>query len=396
MLPIMNYSSPLVGHSLRVGFALFLVLALVLTSSACSKSGKRVTPSNSGNQQLLTRSFYMGFTPWPYDDNTNAVTDVYSRIQQKGDIIAHHFTQGIPWQESLDNAPWPKAVEDELTLRADLTQAKMKVFLALDALNFDRDSLALMWQTADNQPLPPHWANKRFNDPEVISAYIRFARHLIDRLQPDYFCYTSEVTELILNSPDKYQDYLVFAQAVYDALKTDYPQLPLLVSIAVKSPSSAQMATIRSQFPSLLSAIDMVGISLYPYIFFDDLLLDPSLQSNDWLMSLRDIAGGKPLAVTETGWIAEDLEITSESINRMGSPQAQEDYVLQLLLEANRLSLEFVIWFTLIDYDPLWEGTLGRSPIAKIWKDTGLYDEALNPRPALSHWDDYLLMQKSK
>jgi len=49
-----------------------------------------------------------------------------------------------------------------------------------------------------------------------------------------------------------------------------------------------------------------------------------------------------------------------------------------------------VIWFFAVDFDVLWDETLGRDPIARIWRDTGLWDETLSARPALSTWTSWL------
>jgi hypothetical protein len=61
-----------------------------------------------------------------------------------------------------------------------------------------------------------------------------------------------------------------------------------------------------------------------------------------------------------------------------------------LLSEADALGAEFVIWFFTVDFDNLWEGLLGRDPVARIWRDTGLWDETLAPRPALDTWQAWL------
>jgi len=50
------------------------------------------------------------------------------------------------------------------------------------------------------------------------------------------------------------------------------------------------------------------------------------------------------------------------------------------------LNLEFVIWWTVTDYDELWNGLLAQDPTAKFWKDIGLCDENQQPRNALTLW----------
>jgi hypothetical protein len=77
-------------------------------------------------------------------------------------------------------------------------------------------------------------------------------------------------------------------------------------------------------------------------------------------------------------------------VNTPADAQDQGDYVERLLSEADALDAELVIWFFTVDFDSLWEGLLGRDPVARIWRDTGLWDENLAPRPALTTWQAWL------
>ena len=56
--------------------------------------------------------------------------------------------------------------------------------------------------------------------------------------------------------------------------------------------------------------------------------------------------------------------------------------------------MEFVIWWSLIDFQALWSGALGGDELAAIWRDTGLYDEQLQARPGLEVWQQYLQREK--
>jgi hypothetical protein len=53
-----------------------------------------------------TRSFHMGFTPFPYENSLEAVNYVYDRLETDSDIINHHFDNGVPWNEALNNTPF--------------------------------------------------------------------------------------------------------------------------------------------------------------------------------------------------------------------------------------------------------------------------------------------------
>ncbi len=96
------------------------------------------------------------------------------------------------------------------------------------------------------------------------------------------------------------------------------------------------------------------------------------------------------MAIAETGWIAEDLVIPEFSVNVPSDSDKQAAYVRALLDEVDAIDGRFIVWFSLVDFDALWAGALGENPIGKIWRDTGLIDGDLDPRPALSIWRDYL------
>ena len=57
--------------------------------------------------------------------------------------------------------------------------------------------------------------------------------------------------------------------------------------------------------------------------------------------------------------------------------------------EAESRDFVFIINFVLRDYDALWE-KIGRTDLAAVWRDTGLYDENGLSRPALQAWQTAL------
>lgn len=373
-----------------------LVLAATSLLAACGGSS-----SGGGGDQnpppppAPTRSFYMGFTPWPYDATQAAVDDVNQRIQDNGDIVDHHIMVGVPWEEALQGLPYHPNVDADLTARVQMVQPGKEVFLAIDSLSSVRDAMAENWGANINEPLPPPWDTRTFADAEVATAYLNFSLDLIARFDPAYFNYGTEISELMLNDPAAFDDYVIFAEAVYNGIKAQHPNLPVFVSIAFKSPGSAEMTTIAAGFERIRDYVDIVGISTYPYVFFDHVDKgDPDNLPADWLNQVTTLAQGKPVAITETGWIAEDLVIPSFGVNVPSTEAFQEAYASRLLSEADALNAEFVIWWTVNDFDALWNGVLMQDPVASIWRDIGLYDEALQARPALGEWQSWLVKER--
>lgn len=370
----------------RVPQLLSLAALLCLLCSCGGSSGGAPPPP-----PVETRPYELGFTPWPYDATITAVNFVYSEVALRGDFIAHHLDGGVPWEDALNGTPYSPELEAEISARLANTPADKRTYLALSPLNGVRDGLADYWGTAPNQALPAPWDTLALDDPDVITAYTSFAADLVARFSPDYFNLGIEVSELALNDIAAYDELVGFTAAVSASLKMRFPNVQLMVSIALKSPNSADAALIRAELPRLIQYIDVVGVSVYPYVFFDHPGRgDPANLPADWLSQISGLTGGRPVAIAETGWPAETLTIPAFGVDVASDPATQDAYLDALFAAADALDARFIVWFSLADYDALWNGVLQQDSLAQIWRDTGLYDENLNPRPALDTWMEQL------
>ncbi|MEM9380178.1 MAG: hypothetical protein AAGB93_09555 [Planctomycetota bacterium] len=357
------------------------LLAITAGLVACSGG------DSDGPAPVETRATAMAFTPWPYDATLAAVTFTYDQILANGDWVAHHLDLGVPWEEALQGDPYPAAVENELAGRVANTPLGTPVYLAVTPLNVARDGLAANWGATGAEPLPAPWDTRGFADAEVAQAYTSYVADLVGRFQPACLNFAIEVSELALNDAAEFQAFLGFEAAVVADLRAQFPELPLMVSVGLKSPTSAEMATLRAEMPAALAHVDWVGLSVYPYAFFDHADRgDPANLPADWFSQGVDLAGGKPVAVAETGWIAEDLVIPAFSLNVPADEDDQARFVQTLLAECARHDARFVTWFTIADFDALWNGVLGQDPLAQIWRDTGLFDGIQVARPGLAEW----------
>ena len=368
------------------------------TATLTPSATPSLTPSPSASPTPTpapTRSFYMGFTPWPYDATIDAVNFTYDRIHEHGDMVKHHLMQGIPWDAAYAQTAYPTAVENEINGRINATNNDKVIFLAIDSLNVSRNALVGNWSENGGEDRQAPWDTRDYNDAEVIEAYTNFALDMISRFQPEYFSYGTEVSDLILNNSTSFDNFVVFAEAVYTTIKAEHPNLKLMATVALKSPDSASKTTIENNFSRIIDFVDVVGISAYPYAFYSpgDRETPNDLPTN-WISQIQDIAGNKPLAITETGWVGEELTITNYGLTVESSEQIQNNYVVELLEEANQLNTEFVIWFSVTDFDAMWNNALGQDDLSAIWKDTGLYDENLQARDGLSTWDGYLARER--
>jgi len=342
------------------------------------------------------RTFYMGFTPWIYDASSwDFFVDTYQRINDNGDIVAHHIQGGIPWQEAYNNEAYHPNVEEDIAQRLEYTEENKIIYLAIDCLNSSRDGLNAHWGENFNEELAPPWGEYSFDSPEIIEAYSNFAIDIIGRFNPAYFSYGTEVSELILNDPVKFEQFKIFAAGVYSNIKSAYPSLPLLVSVALKNPESSDAQTIKTKMAEMNNYYDILGISSYGYIFYElfDQGGNPANLPDQWLQQAKQIAAKKPMAITETAWLAEDFTL-EEPINFTvtGTPHHQNNYLEKMFLEANDLDLEFIIWFSILDYDR-WQSQYGNG-LSRIWQDTGLWSEESIPRVSAETWRNWLMREK--
>lgn len=367
-------------------FRWLTILALILVGCGSDSDDSPTSPP------APTRGFRMGFTPWPNAATVDDVQATWDRIHAHGDLVTIHLDGGIPWEEAFTGSAYHPNVEADLQGRVDSIDPAMAVVLAVSPLNTMRDDLAGTWGESTNLDRTGEWAARGLASPEVRVAYVEFMDDLIGRFDPDWVNYGIEITELLEHDPGQWDDVVAFCAAVHDSLERRHPGLPLLISATADHPDSPAAAVLSDRIDDLWPYIDVLGISTYPYIFFGLGAEggNPALLPEAWLSQAATLAGDLPIAIAETGWIGEDLVIPFYSLDVAGTEQWQAEFVGRLLAEADALDLEFVTWFTVADFDTMWSTVLGESPLAAIWRDTGLYDGALRPRPALAVWDAWL------
>jgi len=331
----------------------------------------------------------MGFTPFPYDIGPEAQEWTYETVLEHGDFVAHHLDTGIPWQEALDRAPYPALVEANLAERLAHTPEGRVVYLAVTPISTLRDGLSQYWSNEGQKPLEEPWAGRRFSDPRVFRAYLRYCLDLIDRFDPEYMAYAVEVDLLARNDPQAFADFRRLAKKIYRRIKRRYPDLQVFFTFTLGQPGGWE--EIRDIVRPLLGVTDVLAISTYPYLAagFDG---DPRKIPEDWFEQVRELDPDKPFAIAETGYAAEPVVFETFDVTIPASRAWQRLYMQRLMRELQALDAEFVVWFTVVDYDRLWDlmEEAGVSELFKAWRDTGLYDQDLRKRPAARVWDRWL------
>jgi len=338
----------------------------------------------------------MGFTAFPYDISQQALDDTYDFVADNADLVTFHLDNRVPWPEALagNDQYHPNVIGEIDDMIANIPPGH-RLYVSTTPQNTSRaGELADYWSVTDGLALPPGWESRTLDEPEVVAAFTNWCRYLIQRFEPDYFAYGLESNGGFTDVNDPaYQQFLVLVTNVYATLKTENPTLPIFLTIQTGSFASGGQEFLDLT-SGLLEFSDYVGVSSYPYLIPDpDELLtigDPKEIPSDLLSRFADLAPDKPFAITETGYIAETLDIPELGIFQEGRQEWQAAYVQQLMAELERLEAEFVVWFVPRDHD-LMNETLQQlgvplGPTFFIWRDTGLLDGDGNARPGLRIW----------
>jgi hypothetical protein len=336
-----------------------------------------------------------GFTPFPYDATAEALSQVGQLLRDNASIHALHFDDGVPWEEMLANQPLPDKVQREWNDAARTAPAGRPLYLALTPLAKDRKSLAPGLGGKDGG-LP--WSLKLapLDDKKVKAAYLEYVRRAVQHFRPTYLNIGIEAGELASRDAGSWPKYESLYLYVVDAIKREFPKVQVGMSFglqALRKPEVAKRAKRAAE------ASDYVCVSFYPHASpFGERFGDPALGAGemawreplDWLRNYTR----KPLAVCETGYSTRTVTLKSfDNLTLRGDVELQQRYVRELAQIAQRDSYLFVVWFLAVDYDRLYERLGGDKPsneVNLLWRNIGLWDGEMRPKPALREWQTAL------
>lgn len=375
----------------RLRWLRFSVLFAAVACGGGGGSGRDSGPPST--PPAATRSFWMGFSPWPWDATVAAVDWTWAAVRAEGDLVSHHLEEGVPWPQAaagVDTA-YPVTFQG-LIGRHRQEGAGRRRLVSINALGIGRDALAPLRSEQVNQPLPAPWATAALDSAEVKAAYTHYALRMAAELTPDVLLTGIEVNLLIEKNPALWPAFVALQRHVYQAIKAARPGLPVGVSLFALAllpewSSEYDLAQQQQALAELGSCVDVVAWSVYPYM--SSLLAEtlPTDFFERFVSRLPAALRDKTMGISESGYPAQVWGQSGLTWN--GTPAKQRQMVERMLSEAQRLDMRFVAWFTVRDYDQLWAGALAQDPIALIWRDTGLFDENGAARDALTAWRDW-------
>ncbi|MEZ5567198.1 MAG: hypothetical protein R3E54_02390 [Halioglobus sp.] len=331
------------------------------------------------------RPYYMGFTPWLYDNNAEAINATYDFINGNGEIISHHMEEGVPWSEALANRSYHPNMLWQWDLRKLKTTADAKVFVSISPINQSRNGIADYRGENTHMGLPASFAGKRFNDPDVKKAYLSYAEEVIRFYEPDYLAIAIEANELYFNNRSAWPDFVELYIDTYTTLKLRHPELPVFFTTAlhVMNQMRPQTDDAWEELSVLWDYADVAAISYYPHMQYPLDLGNP-VAMLDQLRKHTD----KPLAVSESGYPAQTIDFPGLDYIP-ANEQLQAEVLFRFLLVAYRDQYEFVIVWTHRDFDQLMV-TTNMPAYGALWRDTGLISETGRKRFAGEVWDVFL------
>lgn len=369
---------------------ILLIFALIMLPQLNAPTKLNFVPtgeSKTHTPKSETPSPLFGFTPFPYDSTLEALTKTHDTIAPHSTLWALHFDNGIPWKEALADAPFPARVQQEWDANARAIPPGHVVYVALAPLDKDRKSLAPAIGEQEHAPMPDALKNAALDDPNVEKAYLNYARRAVRQFHPRFLNLGIEAGQLLARDRQSWPRFERLYTYVRASLKKEFLEVQVGISFGLGDlRSEAEAKAARS----LIANSDYVGLSFYPYASdFDEKFGAPPYRgATPWREPLAWIRAytEKPIALCETGYTTQEINIPAFHLKMTGSLQQQAEYTRELFEIARRDHYAFVVWFLAIDYDKLYARMPVGSAVMKLWRNIGFLDGNLQPKPAWEIW----------
>jgi hypothetical protein len=325
----------------------------------------------------------MGFSNSPHEISPEGRVEAQKFLEQNSDLLLEDFAEGVPWEESLHDRPYPTEVQASLRIRKRKLKGK-KLFIHVTPFNINRTGPVRYWPRSTEPSLQQEWKTKSFADQDLKNSYLKFCRELIRRFEPEYFAYAVDVNLFAAERPQQWNDFVQFAHEIYTSLKNEHPKLPIFLNLNAgafwKNPK-VQEQRIRD----ILPYTDFIAISAFPELSG---FTDVSKLPKDFFSRLATIGSTKPFAIAETGY--------PHPLEGSKNKNFQKEYLEFVLKESHQLSARFVVWFHYRDFNKVAEraaeslkSSQDSIELLDSRKDYGLVDDAGNSKNSYAVWKSW-------
>ncbi len=336
------------------------------------------------NQTPKERPFLMGFSASPHERTPAGKAQAQQFLSRNSDLVLEDFSEGVPWEEALQDQPFPQSVAVSLRIRKKMLEGKSLV-LHVSPFDLKRMHLAHYWPITANESLKKNWNEKTFQDRDLQVAYTKFCLELIRQFQPMYFAYAVDVNYFAAARSDQWIGFRDFARQVYAGLKSEHPQLPIYVTLNASS-FWKQQEVQEQRIREILPYSDFIAVSAYPHLGgFQNLDKLPK----DFFSRLAKIGAPKPFAVADTGYphpLTENGGTESDSQSR---------YLEFVLKESHKLQARFVVWFHYRNFQKMIDAVPAESRAPEVVKllesrkNYGLVDDAGKSKNSHAVWKSW-------
>lgn len=354
----------------------FVILTLILSGCDNGESGNGCRTAGFADH-VTPRNFSMGFTTWPFGLEAAEVQSTYDFIDTNGDIYSEQIDGQIPWGAWINNTPLPESFTSSIDYKV-ASRLDKKLLLSVSLFNAERNDLAR--DVGGNRQ-----NYQSLNDEFLRDAYVKHLRYLVDRLSPDYLVFAMEVNEYQRNMISQWDEYQQLAAFVRSELRASHPDLKIAESFTLHNWYKTEFASdpwLLQEMKEYIALSDFTAISYYPFLQG----LHKREEFDAAFIFLNEQAP-KPVAIVETGHLAENLSVPELNVSIEGTACEQNQYLESLLRSAHTQDFEFVIWWTHRDYDALLETfPVEQRVLGKLWRDTGLLNESGEERLSFNTW----------
>jgi len=339
----------------------------------------RQSESPAGQPLFALSTFAYAFTK-EASDKTFEIT------KENSQLYVVQLDNGVPWSEALSGKAFPLDMRRKWETFKQHRPAGQPVYISIAPLDFDRMNIA---GPPEGSHMPASIKNASFDSDKVKTAYVKYARRVVDYFEPDYLNLGIEAGELAHRRPSAWPAFARLIEYVMDDLHTDHPDLKIGISFGLQS---LMQPAVANRVRDFVEQCDYLGLSFYPYMskFHEKFgvapLPGPPAQWREPLRWARDYTT-KPIAICETGYNSKDASASGFGVHLQGSPELQRQYVEDLGRLARRDHHLFDVYYFPIDIDKMLaampdQGASG----AILWRENGLMDSRLRPKPAWQAW----------
>jgi hypothetical protein len=313
-----------------------------------------------------SRSFMIGFSSLPRELNAESYAASIDFAGEFGELVL--IQRSVPWEEFLPGRTISDATAENTTSERDAAKdAGLRIFFGIDPTDgaTGRDRLG---------GLPEAMAGRRFDDPDVRSAFRSYAEYVALNYKPDFMALGVEMNLYYQKNVEDWENFLTLYAEAYEAVKRASPKTQVTVTLQYED-LQGLLPREDAHFPEwqlvrAFDPIDFVAISTYPSFAFDD----PAAIPPKYYSQLRAFTD-KPIAISEMGYASGGA-----SGSTPGTEEEQSAFVVRALDEAERRSMLFAVWFA------IWDPAYARDTEFGAFETIGLIRSDDTKKPSWQPW----------